>query len=49
MKTVIGAQPKQWHKWSDIATLFDGPADADWHSVMALVDHDVAHPWGVDG
>lgn len=42
---LVPARPSRWHRWAEVADLFDGPADPDWGSDRALLDETVRDPW----
>ena len=37
---------EHWRSWEDIASVFDGPADADWRVDRDLLDQSPADPFG---
>jgi prevent-host-death family protein len=42
---LVPAAPRAWRQWSDIAELFNGPADPDWAEDRNEIRHDVSDPW----
>lgn len=42
---LVPARPTVWRPWTEIAGLFDGPADAEWLRDRELLDTDVRDPW----
>jgi prevent-host-death family protein len=42
---LVPARPRRWRQWSDIATLFDGPADPDWDRDRDRIDQSLDDPW----
>lgn len=43
---LVPAAPRRWQQWDHVADLFAGPADPDWQTDAALIDHSAASPWG---
>jgi len=37
--------PDQWRSWTDVASVFDGPADLDWTTDRERVDQQLADPF----
>ncbi len=42
---LVPAQPARWHRWTEMAELFDGPTDPDWTADRELLDDAVSDPW----
>lgn len=42
---LVPAVPRAWRQWAEVAELFAGPADPDWHADREMVTHDVRDPW----
>ncbi|MEU0498006.1 type II toxin-antitoxin system prevent-host-death family antitoxin [Mycobacterium sp. NPDC006124] len=42
---LVPANPRTWRQWSDVAELFNGPADPDWDTDRDLIDQQIADPW----
>jgi prevent-host-death family protein len=43
---VLGpAEPTQWRRYADIATIFAGPDDPDWHADQERLETGVDDPW----
>ncbi len=42
---LVTAQPIQWRRWDEIADLFSGPTESDWHHDRELVGNDPRDPW----
>lgn len=42
---LVPAAPRRWQHWNDIADLFTGRPDADWHRDRDLIDQSVTDPW----
>ncbi len=46
---LVPPAPRRWQRWTDVAGLFDGPADADWERDRGLIDQSVDDPWERSG
>jgi len=44
---LVPADRNNWRRFSEVAELFAGPADADWQRDRALIDADLHDPWTV--
>ncbi|WP_237570700.1 type II toxin-antitoxin system Phd/YefM family antitoxin [Mycolicibacterium lacusdiani] len=42
---LVPAIPRTWRQWTDVAELFEGPADPDWDADREMVAPDVRDPW----
>lgn len=42
---LVPAKPRRWQQWTDIAALFNGPADPAWEHDRDLVDQSIDDPW----
>lgn len=42
---LVAAKPAQWRPWTDLAELFNGPADTSWAADRELVDDELRDPW----
>jgi len=42
---LVPADRNNWRRFSEVAELFAGPADADWQRDRALIDADLHDPW----
>jgi prevent-host-death family protein len=42
---LVPATPRAWRRWTDVADLFDGPADPAWDVDREEVAHAVSDPW----
>jgi prevent-host-death family protein len=42
---LVPAVPRTWRQWTDVAELFEGPADPDWTTDREMVAHEVRDPW----
>ncbi|MDO5626808.1 MAG: type II toxin-antitoxin system prevent-host-death family antitoxin [Mobilicoccus sp.] len=42
---LVPAHPGRWRSWSEVAELFDGPADLDWAAQRDLLDDAITDPW----
>jgi prevent-host-death family protein len=42
---LVSATPRVWRKWIDIADLFHGSADPDWHADRDKIDDTLRDPW----
>ena len=42
---LIPAAPRQWHRWTEIAELFDGRPDPDWERDRDQIDQKPVDPW----
>ena len=42
---LVSATPRAWRTWADVAGVFRGPADPDWHADRDTVDQELHDPW----
>ena len=42
---LVPASARTWHRWAEIADLFDGPSDDAWSADREQVDHAITDPW----
>lgn len=42
---LVPALPTRWRSWTEIADLFQGPADVAWERDRDRLDTDVRDPW----
>lgn len=42
---LVPAAPRTWRRWSDVAELVAGPADADWDADRSALAGEVEDPW----
>jgi prevent-host-death family protein len=42
---LVPANPRTWRRWSDVAELFHGPADAEWDADRDGVPQGLRDPW----
>jgi prevent-host-death family protein len=42
---LVPPTPRAWRRWTDVAELFNGPADPDWSADRDEMAHDVRDPW----
>lgn len=42
---LVPAAARTWRRWTDVAELFNGPADTDWDSDRGEIEQDVRDPW----
>lgn len=42
---MVPAAPRRWHRWAEIAALFEGRPDHQWSRDRELIDQSVANPW----
>jgi prevent-host-death family protein len=44
---LVPIAPQHWLGWGEVASIFDGPADADWPWDREQVDQSLDDPWEV--
>lgn len=42
---LVAAAPRSWRRWTDVAELFDGPADPAWDADRAAIGQEISDPW----
>lgn len=42
---LVPAAARTWRRWTDVADLFNGPADPDWAADREEVAHELRDPW----
>ncbi|MFC3686957.1 type II toxin-antitoxin system prevent-host-death family antitoxin [Aquipuribacter hungaricus] len=42
---LVPVSPRAWRSWTDVADLFDGPADLQWDTDRNRLDDDLRDPW----
>ncbi|KGN37895.1 type II toxin-antitoxin system Phd/YefM family antitoxin [Knoellia subterranea] len=42
---LVAAKPAQWRPWTDLADLFNGPADTEWAQDRELIDDELRDRW----
>ncbi|WP_433802972.1 type II toxin-antitoxin system Phd/YefM family antitoxin [Actinomycetospora sp. CA-084318] len=43
---LVPAESRRWRSWSDVAEVFEGPADPEWEFDRDQVDQELRDPWG---
>jgi prevent-host-death family protein len=42
---LVPVSPRAWRSWSDVADIFDGPADPQWDTGRTRLDGELHDPW----
>jgi prevent-host-death family protein len=42
---LVPVSPRAWRSWSDVADIFDGPADPQWDTDRNRLDGELQDPW----
>lgn len=44
---LVAAAPRRWRSFTEVAELFDGPADTAWETDRDRIDQTMRDPWSV--
>lgn len=42
---LVPVSPRAWRSWTEVADLFDGPADVQWDTDRERLDGELHDPW----
>ena len=42
---LVPVSPRAWRSWTDVADIFDGPADPQWDTDRNRLDAELHDPW----
>ena len=42
---LVPAESRRWRTWTDVSSVFEGPADPDWEDDRALISQELRDPW----